>query len=281
MQDLMKCINDCNVSGGMLTCSFSDCDLNDFVLYKKRNSTRLTRKTAVVHLGQQIDDQLTPLPDSPWILGPDIIISNEGVLLDPQQSQYVCIPSTLKGLKRIPVCLPLGTTGLRDLLLSAKKILAHNYASCLLAVGAGISALHFRQLVDKRGFCHIPLLYGPPQTGKTTSLEIALAAFGCNKATFFSRGTKEAYVKKCSESTFPVGCDDPQSKVATGQLMVELFNGAKVTLIKGDVTPLTTMLVSANFSLSDVAKYVIKLFYCSTLFNFQLLPPPLMFLART
>ena len=251
MQDLMKCVNECNQCGGMLTCSFSDSDLNDFVLYKKRNSTNLPRKTAVVHLGQQLDDQLAPVPNSPWILGPDIIISNEGDLLDPQRSPYICLPSTLKDLKRIPVCLPLGTNNLRVLLLSAKKILAHNFESCLLSVGAGISALHFRQLVDKRGFCHIPLLYGPPQTGKTTSLEIALSAFGCNKATFFSRGTKEAYVKKCSISTFPVGCDDPHSELATGQLMVD---GAKVTLIKGDVTPLTTMMVSANFSLSDIAK---------------------------
>lgn len=260
----MKAVNECNSGGGMLTCSFSDGDLNDFVLFKKQNSQNLPRKTAVVHLGLQLDDQMSPVANSPWILGPNIIINKEGELVDPQSSQYICIGSTLKELKRIPVHLPLGTNKLQALLLSAKKILAHNYESCLLGVGAGISVLHFRRLIDKRGFCHIPLFYGPPQTGKTTSLEIALAAFGCHKATFFSRGTKEAYVKKYSISTFPVGCDDPQSEPAMGQLMVELFNGAKVTLIKGDVT-LTTMMVSANFSLSDIAKYVIQLIFSDTL----------------
>jgi hypothetical protein len=197
---------------------------------------------------------MSPVPDSPWILGSRIIINKEGELVDPQSSSYTCIQSTLKEMKCIPVHLPLGTNKLRALLLSAKTILAHN---CLLGVGAGVSVLHFSQLIDKRGFCHIPLIHGPPQTGKTT-LEIALSAFGCHKATF-SRGTKEAYVKKCSTSTFYVGCDDPLSELATSQLMVELFNGAKVTLIKGDITPLTTMMVSANFTLSDGAKYVIEL----------------------
>ena len=70
-------------------CSFSDSDLNDFVLYKKRNSTNLPRKTAVVHFVQQVDDQLAPVPNSPWTLWPDIIISNEGDLLDQTKSLYM------------------------------------------------------------------------------------------------------------------------------------------------------------------------------------------------
>lgn len=103
MQDLMKSVNECNSSGRMLTCSFSDCDLNDFVLFKKRNSSDLPKKTAVVHLGLQLDDELYPINDSPWILGPNLVISKEGEVIDPHASTYICIPGAIKEMKRIPV----------------------------------------------------------------------------------------------------------------------------------------------------------------------------------
>jgi len=56
-------------------------------------------------------------------------------------------------------------------------------------------------------------------------------------------------------STLPVGCDDPQSQAAIGQLIVELFNGAKSNLVKsGDKVPITSCIISANFCLAETAK---------------------------
>ena len=133
--------------------------------------------------------------------------------------------------------------------------MGHNFYPAILAFWTGVMALHYAQLINKRGSCHISVLHGMSQTGKTTALQLALALFGCHHLTFYSHGTKEAYVRKYCSSTFPVGCDDPQSKTTTWALIVELFNGAKSTIIKhGDKLPLTTCIISGNFNLCERAK---------------------------
>ena len=103
--------------------------------------------------------------------------------------------------------------------------------------------------------CHVPMNVGASQTGKTAALQCALSLLGCHRHTFYSRGTKEAYLQKCCSLTLPVGCDNPQSSLTTGQLIVELFNGAKCTLVKsGDKTPTTSCIIFANFNIAETAK---------------------------
>ncbi len=130
----------------------------------------------------------------------------------------------------VPICLPLGTGPFSRVVQTMQIILRHNFVPGLLSLGAAVTLLHYSQLIRKRGHCHIPVLFGHSQTGKTTALQLALSLFGCNRKTFFSKGSKASYLKKCSESTFPVGCDDPISPKHVGQLVVDLFNGARVTM---------------------------------------------------
>ena len=68
-----------------------------------------------------------------------------------------------------------------------------------------------------------------------------------------SKGSMESYLKKCSQSTFPLGFDDPILPKTVGQLVVELFNGARVTIVKGDIRPLTGLIIPANFDLAERA----------------------------
>lgn len=261
-QDFMKCINYGVKGGGFLTCSFRDNEFGDFLLFKKRAASDLILKRAVSHCGLQLGVHREIMPGSVWVLGPDIIIGNDGQLIDPNESNFIWLShldcrSAGQQLPSvpIPVCLPLSTSGLLQLVDTMSSIMRHNFHPALLALGSGVMALHYAQLIHKRGHCHVPILYGMSQTGKTTALQLALALFGCHHLTFYSRGSKEAYFKKCCTSTFPVGCDDPQSEANTGQLIVELFNGAKSTVMRhGDQMPLTTCLISANFNLSERAK---------------------------
>jgi len=91
--------------------------------------------------------------------------------------------------------------------------------------------------------------------GKTTALQSGLSLLGAHEQRFFSRGTTEKYSIHCCESSFPIGCDDPLSEVQTGQLVVDLYNGAKVTTVKrGDMKPLSTAVVSANFTMTAKAR---------------------------
>jgi len=133
-------------------------------------------------------------------------------------------------------------------------IMRHNIYHALITLGASVMILHYSQIVRRRGHCHVPMNVGASQNGKTTALQCALSLLGCHRHTFYSRGTKEAYLQKCCSLTLPVGCDNPQSSVTTGQLIVELFNGVKCTLVKsGDKTPTTSCIIFANFNLAETA----------------------------
>ena len=258
----MKCINHAVKGGGFLTCSFQNNEFGDFLLFKKRTASQLSVKTAIEHCGLQLGTNRQILPQSVWVLGPNVIIDKNGQLIDAKNSNFVWLnhfDCRVAGLPlpsaAIPVQLPLGKSGLVKLVDAMSTIMRHNFHPALLTLGAGVMLLHYSQLIRKRGHCHVPILYGISQTGKTSTLQFALALFGCHRLTFYSHGSKEAYLQKCCSSTFPVGCDDPQSKVSTGQLIVELFNGAKCTLIKyGDQLPITSCIISANFNLSETAK---------------------------
>ena len=105
-------------------------------------------------------------------------------------------------------------------------------ADSILALGATAMALHYSTIIQRNHHCHIPFLTGPSGTGKTTALRSGLSLLGAHEQRFFSRGTTEKYSIHCCESSFPIGCDDPLSEVQTGQLVVDLYNGAKVTTVK-------------------------------------------------
>ena len=262
-QDFMKSVNRSVKGGGFFTCSFRDNDFGAFLLYKKRlcASSQLKLKKAVSCCGLQVDENHNILPESPWILGPKVMFNKKGELLEIDTSDYVwlsnidCHFAGLSGSQALPIFFPLGSSGLVDLISALSTTMQHNFHPALLTLGAAVMVLHYAQLVRKRGHCHVPILYGRSQTGKTTALQCALAMFGCHRHSFYSRGSKEAYLLKCSSSTLPIGCDDPPSPSTIGQLIVELFNGAKCTLVKyGDKTPTSSAIISANFNLCETAK---------------------------
>ena len=133
--------------------------------------------------------------------------------------------------------------------------MAHNFFSFIMALGATAMAMHYATIIQCNHQFHVPFLTGPSGTGKTTSLRSGLSLFGAHETRFYSRGTKEKYALHCCESSFPIGCDDPLSPEQTGQLLVDLCNGAKITTVKhNNIKPLSTVIVSANFSMSEKAR---------------------------
>ena len=218
-------------------------------------------KYAIAYPGIQLSEDRKIMPNSVWVLGPNLFIDRGRKILDAAQSDFVWLGHlhTAPGLPgesaAVSIMRPLGSSALVKLIDAMQTILRHNYIPGLLTLGAGVMALHYAQLQQKRGHCHVPILWGNSQTGKTTALQCALSLYGCHRNTFYSRGTKEGYLQKCYSSTLPVGCDDPQSPATIGQMIVELFNGAKSTLVKsGDRMPLTTCMISANFNLAETVK---------------------------
>ena len=184
--------------------------------------------------------------------------------MDGSRSSYVWISHLVEAPKiasrssQLEICLPLGRSDhLLSLVNCMQETLQHNFYAGFLALGAAEIALDYTTIMKEFHYCPVPFLTGPSGTGKITVLKCVLALFGGHNTRFFSRGSKESYTLHCCQSGVPIACDDPLSENDTGQLVIDLYNGAKMTTIKRrDAQPLTTAIFSANFNLSAHARYV-------------------------
>lgn len=189
----MKCINYAVKGGGFLTCSFRDNEFGDFLLYKKQKCTaaQLSVKSAVPQCGLQLGLDRTILPESVWVLGPDMIIDTKGNLVDPKGSNFVWLsdihPHSSGPSAAIPIAHPLDTSPFLCLVDALCTIMRHNIYPALITLGASVMILHYSQIVCRRGHCHAPMNVSASQTGKTTALQCTLPLFGCHHHNFYSR----------------------------------------------------------------------------------------------
>ena len=249
---------------GCLQCSFNDKEMNEYIQVKKRRS-ELQRKRSVHTVGKQ--------GDGTWIFGEDICVSPTGHLLTRIESNYIWISNIYNG-PGIPsptmackVNLPLSTQPLKRLLSTLSVRLGHNFYSALLLIGAAAYVLHYEELIKKLRFCPIPLAFGISGTGKTTALECALSLFGARESRLYSKITLAKMFDLCCECPgIPIGIDDPHSKNDINKLLVDLYNGKKGSNVgKGDHVPLSTVIISSNFSPSDRGRLVNTfIFFAST-----------------
>ena len=228
-----------------------------FFQFKKRLNP-VTKKNSVPYIGRHV----LPNGNVPiWVLSRDLQIDEKGSVIDLSTSPLVWIGHLISATGVAPeetslrISTPLSTCSLRPLVETLRTVLKHNFCAGMLSLGASAMAVHYSTILRKRNHCHVPLLTGPSGTGKTTALKSALSLFGAHESRFFSRGSVESYGSHCCESGLPLGCDDPLSEKQTGQLMVDLYNGAKITSVsKGVRKPRTMVLVSANFSMQAQVK---------------------------
>jgi len=254
--DFMRAVNRSSREGG-LTCSFVDKEITQFIQFKKRQ-VKYPKKMAVPYIGRHITaDSTYPT----WVLGPKLFLDDEGNEIDEKKSDLVWIGHLLSATQvadddtQLPISLPLGTESLNELITTLDIVMHHNFYPSVLALGATAMALHYTTILQRNHHCHIPFLTGESGTGKTTALRSGLSLIGAHEKRFFSRGTKEKYSLHCCECSIPIGCDDPVSEANTGQLVVDLYNGAKFTTVKhGDLKPLSTAVVSANFTMTAKAR---------------------------
>ena len=257
--EFMKMLNDSFPTGG-LTCSLQDHQLSEYLQIKKRNTPRLPEKIAVKSVGQQDQDV--------WVLGPDCHISSNGELLTQDESPYVWISHLYSGPGVAPhdsackISLPLNTQSLPLLMNKLEDIMQHNYVSSLLVLGACAMSLHYNTIIDNYMYCPIPLICGPPGTGKTTALRCGLSMLGAHPQRFWSYGTKEKYASLCGSSSLPLGIDDPRSKAVISDLVMTLYTKAQEgTMSRGDHKPTSMAVISSNFMVDTGEKYVTVIIY--------------------
>lgn len=252
-QDFISSING-SCEGG-LTCSFDNKEVTQFWQFKRRKSGKIPQKRAVATVGKQ-DNNNT------WVLSKDLQISQfNGEAINPADSKYIWLGHLLqsKGIaanaNAIYIPGPLTTDGLHALIETMHTVMCHNFSASLMVLGCACMAMHYKTIIDVNGECPAPFVCGDVGTGKSLALRAALSMFGGHKTRFYSRGTREKYQLLLSQSTFPVGIDDPQRPDSIGELMIDLFNGAKSTTVThGDIQPITSGIVTANFNLAQRAQ---------------------------
>ena len=234
-------------------CSLNDSQVSDFVQAKKRLHGPMSSKLAVAKVGKQ--------QSGVWVLNSNVTVNQDGIPIGMDENQYIWLgamyqgPGIAREKDAIPVELPLNANTLSPLLLKLRDILKHNFFPGVLVVSACGVALHYETVLSKFLSCPVPIAFGPSGTGKTTALRSGLALVGSSNR-LFSRGTKEKYLELCSESSFPIGIDDPSFQKDVDALCVDLFNGVKSgSITHGERLPITTAVLAANFTNSPKERY--------------------------
>ena len=132
--------------------------------------------------------------------------------------------------------------------------------------------LHYQEFIEKMRNCPITVGYGPSGTGKTTALHSGLSLLGADGFRFFHHLSPAKALQLCSVTNIPlgrfyhqlapertttllslifpyVGLDDPDSKSNFAGLLIDLYHGAaKATMTSGEIKPISSMVVSSNFT---------------------------------
>lgn len=106
----------------------------------------------------------------------------------------------------------------------------------------GIASFH-------KGSCPAPMAVGATASGKSTSLQLIQKLLG---GTLLSQSSGESVMTELMKSTFPLYWDDPTHPNTLKKVLVSTFQGGdKQTKGGGNEVPLTTFLMTVNFTLDD------------------------------
>lgn len=95
---------------------------------------------------------------------------------------------------------------------------------------------------------------GHTASGKSTCLKIIQHLLG---GVFLSQSSGESVSTELIRSTLPVYWDDPAHRKTLKKVLVSTFQGGgKQTKTSGNEVPLTTFLITVNFSLDDDMRYI-------------------------
>ena len=237
-----------------LQCSFSDKELSEFIQFKKRQSQPIPKKYAVSHVGRH--------EDGTWVLGSNAYFASNGTPLTIEDSKYVWIGDIYQGKGvakeqcRISEVMPPSTDCLKSMLSLLRRTMHQNFFPAVMVISGTIMALHYSTFMKTMKSCPITLAYGPSGTGKTTALHCGLSLMGADDFRFFREVTQPMVQKLCSETSIPLGIDDPDSKGSFSKVVMDVYGGGrKNTFARGETLLKSTVVISSNFPTVDQQRY--------------------------
>ena len=67
------------------------------------------------------------------------------------------------------------------------ELMTENYGAMLLTLGSMVALADYKGVMEKVTHFNMPMLYGPPMTGKTLAATCAAFIMGCTKQQIYSR----------------------------------------------------------------------------------------------
>ena len=237
-------------------CTFSELELAKYIKHKKTQFHHLNPngiKKAVSVIGKQPNSDL-------YVLGPKAIYNADGQQVQEDECNRVWVSDFVSGSGVASVdliceeCIPPTTDSLCQLLDIMPQVFKHNTIPAVLMLGAACMAFHYTQIQATKKCCGVAIAFGPSGTGKTLSLRSALALFGAHNMHLFQHCTLQYFAARCAECSIPFGIDDPTHTKELGELLLSIFGSTKTANIsRGFRKPITSPIISANFSLQDKA----------------------------
>lgn len=145
----------------------------------------------------------------------------------------------------------------RTFITACKDFFGNNFMQFIMFFAGGISAFHYQQVLEVVGSCPAPMAVGETASGKSTCLRLIQQLLG---GVFLSQSSGESVSSELVKSTLPVYWDDPAHAHTLKKVLVSTFQGGgKQTKASGNEIPLTTFLITVNFTLDDDMRYG---YYC-------------------
>lgn len=152
-----------------------------FIQFLKSESRgNLAIKKAVSIVGQQRDESV-------WVLGKELQVDAQGRGIPRDEQKFTWLDTSVQeSLGAISLAevlptiqTPLSTTVLHELVTVLHTIMRHNFIASILMIGGAVMSLHYRTILESTSYgCPTIIAQGPCQTGKSTSIAIALSLFG-------------------------------------------------------------------------------------------------------
>ncbi|XP_060590005.1 uncharacterized protein LOC132745186, partial [Ruditapes philippinarum] len=117
-------------------------------------------------------------------MNPDLFMNTSGQVLSENEHNYVWLQDWAGApgpmFYRHPAE-PYSLLPLKIFLEDAHQVLGENYGPLLLSLGAMVSMLNFGGIHKEIGHFNLPVLYGPPMSGKTLTASCVALITGMSK----------------------------------------------------------------------------------------------------
>ena len=248
----MRTINHSVRGGGMLTCSFREADFGDFILKKKREAAHLPLKKAMRNF--------SPLVPSCIVIG----MGRRIALLHTCMYSLICVSTSFPAWSIIKLGprtqggpafnIPFSICAPSELRTAMRVLLKHNFCCGVLYIAAGLKLLHYNMLNVKAKLLPYPSSIWTATNRENDFPQIFPCSLQLSPTDLLLQREQGGLLEVVLWINIPSRMRWSAVGVIISQLIVELFNGAKCTLVKSDITPITDCLISANFSMSERSK---------------------------